>query len=217
LKAPDTVSLTYGSVAGIFVLVMNSAPIFAITNGYEILHLLIIVLALYMLSLSPFELLHTKLIQALDCSRLLKAEAIGVLVGSALILPMVLLSGLSGFLSHAVQLVVSGGLGLFFAFYNFTFSNMFSQIAETGTSGRPRWGPDLVSRRGFSGMLLATNIYPILPIAALLVASQFVLVLIIVVFQAVSSLAAFELHGLSIKWTQATSTSQTQPATGQSA
>ena len=217
MKASDTVSLTYGSVAGFFVLVMNSAPILAITNGYEILHLLVIVLGLYMLSLSPFELLHTKLIQALECSRLLKAEAIGVLVGSALILPMIFLSGLSGFLSHTVQLVVSGGLGLFFAFYNFTFSNMFSQIAETGTSRKPRWGPDLVSRRGFSGMLLAANIYPILPIAALLVASQFVLVLIIVVFQAASSLVAFELHGLSVKWAQGTSPAQAQPATAQSA
>ena len=202
LNASATIRVMYGSVAGIFVLALNSPPILSVTAGYALLHLFIIMLGLYMLSLSPFVLLHTRLIQPLDCSRLLKAEAIGVAIGSVSILPMMLLSGFSGFLSHTVQLVVTWGLSLFFIFYDFTFSNMFSQLAETGTSGKPRSGPDLVSSSGFSRMLLAANIYPILPIAALLASSQFVIVLIIVLFQVVFSLVGFGLHGLSIRWTQ---------------
>ncbi len=215
LNSFDAMRVIYGTGAGLFILVMNSSPILSVTDAYAMLHLFIIALGLYMLSFSAFELLHTKLIKALNCARLLKAQAIGVMAGSVLILPLAVLSGFSGFLSHAVQLVTTGSLSLFFMFYDFTFSSMFSQIAETGTSGKPPRGVDLVSTSGFSRMLLAANIYPILPIVALLASSQFVIALIIVLFQVVSTFVGLGLHGLSIRWIQGTFSPQGQPTVSQ--
>lgn len=183
---------------------MTSPPILSITEGYAMLHLFVLALGLSMLSLSPFGLLYANLIQPIDCSRLLRSEAFGLLVGSVSIVPLTLFLSFSSFLSLAVPIAVTGCLSLFFMVYDFTFSNMFSQIAESGTFGKPRWGLDLVSTGGFSRMLVVANFYPILLILALLAFSQFVLVLVILVFQAVFSLVGFGLHGLSIKWTQGT-------------
>lgn len=213
MNSPSAGALINGFGAVFFVLAINSPNVLSFTEVYPIFHLEIMAAGLYFLSLGPFVLFLSRLVRAGECRSILKAQTFGLIIGLVTLVTSPVLFGLSAFyFAHAIQLFITFCLSLFFMVYDASFSNMFSQMAETGISSKPRLGPDLLSRRGLSRMLSLANIYPIPTIVALLVTAQSTVVLAILAIQIVASLVGFGLQGLSIKRTQQSSSLQGQSA-----
>ncbi len=204
-------ALAYGSGGGLLVLATNSPPVLSNTEGYPVFHLAIVAMGLYMLSLSPLLLLHGRLVGVLDCSRLFTAQAVGVAAGFVSILPLALISGFVEYVAYATQLLITLGLGLFFAMYDVSFSNLFDEISKTGIPRSAGKALSLISRKGFSRMLLAANVFAAMPIIALLIGSQFALAGLLVAFQALSSLVGLGLHALSLRWVRTNGSPPTPP------